>query len=196
MTPREVLLVRLHFSSYGQSEVLSLWKQDPRLGWLALKGFYWKKPGKNRDAGQNEIETVQEAFHCSFQSVHFSNCSLTWIAPSERKWHNELESLVPFGKKVNHQSAVHNRQYSAYTKYLPLSRVAYGSLRVKGVRPSEETPFGVSHLSLIFTHVHQSLFGDLKQRCWPRFEINIDQQLHTPAVTSLLSNTGDNLPTG
>ena len=134
--------------------------------------------------------------HCSFQSVHFSNCSLTWIASSERKWHNELESLVPLGKKVNHQSTFHNRWHSAYTKRLLLSRVPYGLLRVKGTDPQRKLLLVFLSPALLFTHVHQSLSGVLKQRHWPRFEINIDQWLHTPLVISLISNTGDNLPTG
>lgn len=107
-----------------------------------------------------------------------------------------LSHWFPFGKKVNHQSTFHNRRHSAYTKRLLLSRVPCGLLRVKGTDPQRKLHL-VSHTpALLFTHVHQSSSGVLKQRRWPRFGINIDQWLHTPLVIPLISNTGDNLPIG
>lgn len=85
---------------------------------------------------------------------------------------------------------------SACTERLLLSRVPMGSSGWRAQDPQRERLLVFHTLPLLFTHTYPSLSRVLKRRRWPRFEINIDQQLHIPVVISLISNTGDNPPTG
>lgn len=85
---------------------------------------------------------------------------------------------------------------SACTERLLLSCVPMGSSGWGAGDPQRKRPLVFHTLPLLFTRAHPSLSGVLKWRRWPRFEINIDQQLHTPVVISLISNTGDNPPSG